>query len=52
MTSLFDDLPDFVATADAARAADVKTPAIDTRALLEGLNDQQRAAVLHGGAHC
>ena len=52
MTSLFDDLPEFLATADAARAAgqSAKTPAIDTKALLDGLNDQQRAAVLHEGS--
>ncbi|MFL6182734.1 MAG: DNA helicase PcrA [Actinomycetes bacterium] len=48
MTSLFDDLPDF-ATAKPAdgRPGSGSQPATDTRALLEGLNDQQRAAVKH-----
>ena len=51
MTSLFDDLPDFAGAKPAesgpGRGAG---PAIDTRALLEGLNDQQRAAVKHEGS--
>ena len=52
MTSLFDDLPDYAGVAaDAAqqRQASTSGPAIDTRALLEGLNDQQREAVTHEG---
>ena len=49
VTSLFDDLPGFAPDAlDAKRAQ--AAPAIDTRALLEGLNDQQRAAVKHEGS--
>ncbi|MCZ3386624.1 MAG: UvrD-helicase domain-containing protein, partial [Actinomycetia bacterium] len=47
MTSLFDDLPGF---APAAQPASSGRPAIDTRVLLEGLNDQQRAAVKHEGS--
>ena len=47
MTSLFDDLPGF---APVAQPSSTGRPAIDTRALLEGLNDQQRAAVKHEGS--
>ena len=47
VTSLFDDLPGFV---PAAQPSSSRPPAIDTRALLEGLNDQQRAAVKHEGS--
>jgi len=51
VTSLFDDLPDYAGVAaDAAqRQTSTSGPAIDTRALLEGLNDQQREAVTHEG---
>ena len=42
MTSLFDDIPGLLPV-----PASPRPPAIDTRALLEGLNDHQRAAVLH-----
>ena len=51
MTSLFDDLPDYAGVAaDAAqRQTSTSGPAIDTRALLEGLNDQQREAGTHEG---
>jgi len=51
VTSLFDDLPDYAGVAaDAAqRQTSTSGPAIDTRALLEGLNDQQREAVIHEG---
>ena len=52
MTSLFDDLPEYAGVAaDAAqqRKSSTSGPAIDTRALLEGLNDQQREAVTHEG---
>ena len=48
MTSLFDDLPDFMAAAHVAKPE--KRPTIDTKELLDGLNDQQRAAVLHEGS--
>ena len=47
MTSLFDDLPGFAPQAQPSSSA---RPATDTRALLEGLNDQQRAAVKHEGS--
>jgi DNA helicase-2/ATP-dependent DNA helicase PcrA len=47
VTSLFDDLPGF---APVAQPSSTGRPAIDTRALLEGLNDQQRAAVKHEGS--
>jgi DNA helicase-2/ATP-dependent DNA helicase PcrA len=51
VTSLFDDLPDFATAKPAvARPGSSPTPATDTRALLEGLNDQQRAAVKHEGS--
>ena len=49
MTSLFDDLPEYAGVAaDAAqqRKSSTSGPAIDTRALLEGLNDQQREGIL------
>jgi DNA helicase-2/ATP-dependent DNA helicase PcrA len=52
VTSLFDDLPDFADAAlgrPASMAAVGAGPATDTRALLEGLNDQQREAVKHEG---
>jgi DNA helicase-2/ATP-dependent DNA helicase PcrA len=48
VTSLFDDLPGFAPQAEPASKASV--PRVDTRALLEGLNDQQRAAVVHEGS--
>jgi DNA helicase-2/ATP-dependent DNA helicase PcrA len=47
VTSLFDDLPGFV---PAAQPSSSRRPAVDTRALLEGLNDQQQAAVKHEGS--
>ena len=46
MTSLFDDLPGFAPVAESSP----KRSGIDTRALLAGLNDHQRAAVLHEGS--
>ncbi|MEO8330197.1 MAG: UvrD-helicase domain-containing protein, partial [Candidatus Nanopelagicales bacterium] len=46
MTSLFGDLPGF----EPSEPAVARGPAIDTRALLEGLNDPQRAAVVHEGS--
>ena len=47
MTSLFDDLPGFAAP----RPAEAPRPGLtDTRALLEGLNEQQREAVRHEGS--
>lgn len=46
MTSLFDDLPGFESVVDTQTPQE---PRVDTRALLEGLNDEQRAAVTHTG---
>jgi DNA helicase-2/ATP-dependent DNA helicase PcrA len=46
MTSLFDDLPD---APDAPRERVRQRLAVDSETLLEGLNPQQRAAVLHQG---
>jgi len=46
VTSLFDDLPGFAPVAESSP----KRSGIDTRALLAGLNDHQRAAVLHEGS--
>jgi DNA helicase-2/ATP-dependent DNA helicase PcrA len=46
MTSLFDDLPD---AADPPRERPRQRLAVDPDTLLEGLNPQQRAAVLHHG---
>lgn len=48
MTSLFDDLPGYAPKPEPEPSAN--RPKIDTRALLAGLNDQQRAAVLHEGS--
>jgi DNA helicase-2/ATP-dependent DNA helicase PcrA len=45
VTSLFDDLPGFESRGTSA----ARPPSTDTQALLEGLNDQQRAAVTHTG---
>jgi DNA helicase-2/ATP-dependent DNA helicase PcrA len=51
VTSLFDDLPDFADAKPAStRVGTPSGPATDTRALLEGLNDQQRLAVKHEGS--
>jgi DNA helicase-2/ATP-dependent DNA helicase PcrA len=51
VTSLFDDLPDFADAKPASTQVGTPlSPAADTRALLEGLNDQQRQAVKHEGS--